>query len=174
MELLSDREKDPFHADIKDEDRELNLNHRRGDYVQSPLYTHLILRRMQYLPPQLHRKHPRVQLHHKDHHEREAEILLNIGLHVTSKQLRTSSKSGTSNISCATQNRNPQLKSSPFCPFKLLLPINIPAHRSAVCPQVWWEKHPCHGTVGLTPKESRLMCPQHCSVQNHSSLKCYF
>lgn len=44
---------------------------------------------MQYLPPAAAQRHPEVQWHYKNHHELEAEILLNIDLHITAEELRS-------------------------------------------------------------------------------------
>lgn len=45
--------------------------------------------RMQYLPPGAAQRHHEVQWHYKNQHQLEAEILLNIDLHITAEELRS-------------------------------------------------------------------------------------
>lgn len=143
------------------------MNH-RSDYVQSPLHTHLMPCRMQYLPPAAAQRHPEVQWHYKNHHKLEAEILLNIDLHITAEELR-SLKLQTSLVLPKTQIHNSKVN---ICHFKPLLPARFRVTEALFVPRNAGT-HLCYGTVGATPKSPRLLFPQPCSVQNHSNSECF-
>lgn len=142
------------------------MNYRRGNYAQSPLYMHLILCGMQYLPPTVAQKTPQGPIALSDQHKLEAEIPRNIGSRTTSKELGTSSQSGTLNLSLAlprTEIHNSKVTT-----------LSCQASLSCKDSCCLVEKHSCYRTVGVTPKESKLPSPPHCPVQKMTTSKCYF